>query len=199
MENTHPTARLKALLTSQIQQIRWHAKLSPETLNIPATPEVTEIQIFNITLKGADIHPDLLLFLDKAIPQPILWMIENADQLLAYSVAHKRPSEADSSQWVVGSRFTSSFTSPASELQPLPAALDLTQLYRSLILPLLPLAAREGESISGLFTRCSDYQLHQRQITQLTAKVNREKQFNRRVELNQELNNLKSKLADLSN
>lgn len=199
IENARPSTRLKDLLTQQIQQIRWHAKLSPETIKIPATPQVPEIQIFHLTLKGSEIHPDLLGLLDKTIPQPMLMVIETADQKLAHSAAYKRPSEADASQWVVSARFTSAFAPRDSiTLQPLPVALDLARLYTALLQPLLPLTARKSETLPVLIERCDQHQLRQRKITQLTAKVNREKQFNRRVALNQELNTLKAELTALA-
>jgi len=39
LANARPTPRQKTLLTSQIQQIRWLAKLSPETTQLPATQD----------------------------------------------------------------------------------------------------------------------------------------------------------------
>jgi hypothetical protein len=198
LENARPSTRLKDLLTRQIQQIRWHAKLSPETIKIPGTPQVPEIQVFHLALKGSEIHPDLLAFLDKAIPQPMLWAIETSDHKLAHSAAYKRPSDADASQWVVGARFTSYFISQPSSLHPLPVALDLSRLYRAILQPLLPLTARDSEALPALIDRCDHYQSLQRKLSQLTAKVNREKQFNRRVELNQQLNTLKADLSRLS-
>ena len=199
IEKARPGTRLKELLTKQIQQIRWHAKLAPETIRIPATPLVPEIQIFHLTLKGTEIHPDLLGLLDKTIPQPMLITIETADHEIAQSAAYKRPSEADASQWVVGARFTSDFAPGESlTLRPLPVALDLARLYTALLQPLLPLAVRKSEALPALIERCDRYQLCQRKFSQLAAKVNREKQFNRRVSLNQQLNILKSKLVRLS-
>ena len=199
LERARPTTRLKGLLTKQIQQILWHAKLAPETIRIPATPLVPEIQIFHLQLKGTEVHPDLLQLVDKTIPQPILFIIETSERQIAHSAAHKRPSEADSSQWVVGARFTSDFV-PKEKLTllPLPTALDLGRLYTALLAPLLPLAPRRAEALPSLIERCDKHQSLQRKIALLTAKVNREKQFNRRVYLNQELNNLKTELAELN-
>jgi len=194
-----PSTKLNTLLTDQIQQIRWHAKLSPETVKLPATANVPEIQIIHLTLKGSKIHPDLLQLLDKAIPQPILFAIETEDQKIAYSAAHKRPSDADKSQWVVGARFTSNFTPQEKvALSALPTALDLGRLYTALLDPLLPLSARKGEKIPSLIARCDRHQALQRQIDLLTKKVNREKQFNRRVAYNQELKTLQAEADSLA-
>jgi len=200
VEKSRPSSRLKNLLTQQIQQIRWHAKLSSDTIKIPATPQVPEIQIFHVILKGSEIHPDLLGLLDKTIPQPMLVTIETADQRIAYSAAYKRPSEADASQWVVGARFTSNYP-PADSItrQPLPVALDLARLYTALLQPLLPLTARRSELLPSLIERCDQHRTLSRRLDQLVAKVNREKQFSRRVALNQELNRLKAELASFAN
>lgn len=199
LERALPTTRLKELLTHQIQQILWHAKLAPETIRIPATTQVPEIQIFHLQLKGKELHPDVLELLDKTIPQPIIFTIETSERKFAHSAAYKRPGEVDASQWVVGSRFTSDFI-PEEKLTrlPLPAALDLSRLYTALLAPLLPLAPRRAESLSDLIERCGAHQSLQRRIALLTAKVNREKQFNRKVALNQELKPLRAQLDALS-
>ncbi len=196
VENSRPATRLKDLLTQQIQQIRWHAKLSPETIHIPATAQVPEIQIFHITLKEGEIHPALLDRIDNTIPQPIIHQLENIDGHTALSAAHKRPSGADHGRWVTGERFTTGFTA-LSPPAPLPAAIDLGQLYTALIAAILPLARRPGESIADLTQRCHQHCQLQRQISQLQSKIRREKQFNRKVALNQELQQQQRQLTRL--
>lgn len=200
LERACPPTRLKEHLTHQIQQILWHAKLAPETIRIPATPQVPEIQIFHLQLKGKELHPDILQLLDKTIPQPIIFTIETSERKFAYSAAHKRPSEADASQWVVGSRFTSDFI-PAEKLArlPLPTALDLSRLYTALLAPLLPLIPRRAESLTDLIERCGAHQRLTREISQLTSRLHCEKQFNRKVALNQELKPLKAELEKITN
>jgi hypothetical protein len=198
LEKAKPTAKIRDLLTHEIQQILWHAKLAPETIRIPATQQVPEIQIFRLQLKAKAIDPALLDFLDKTIPQPILWVLENHDHHMAHSAAYKRPSEADSSQWVLGSRFTSPFVTCSTHGLPLPTALDLGHLYTALLAPLLPLAPRRGEHLQELIARCETYLSVNRRISQLQAKIQREKHFNRKVELNGELKKLLTELSALS-
>jgi len=81
---------------------------------------------------------------------------------------------------------------------PLPAALDLSRLYTALLAHLLPLNLRRAEALPSLIERCDKHQTLRRKIAQLTTKVNREKQFNRQVGLNQELNTLKAELDALA-
>jgi hypothetical protein len=177
---------VRDLFVSQLAEILWSHKLSPETLRLPATPGVPEIQIFDLTLKGDALDDDVLHAIDRAVPYPVIHRLRS-DQGLAFSAAFKRPSESDSRQWVVGSRFTTPFTTPTNEPPPLPIVLDLGHLYAALFAPLLPLPPRPAEPLAAHIARCEAHLRLTRQIDQLAAKVRREKQFNRRVALNQQL------------
>ena len=55
-----PTAALRALFVEQIESITWAYKLAPETISLPATPGVPEIEVFEIALKLPDIDHGLL-------------------------------------------------------------------------------------------------------------------------------------------
>lgn len=199
LENASASPRLKALLTDQIKQLRWHAKLSPTTLKIPATPNVPEIQIFQLILKTSDINSDLLDWIDKTMPQPIFFILENKEGKIAHSAAHKRPSDASATQWVTGTRFTSSFIPKPPSYPSLPNSLDLAHLYAAHFSQLLPLPSRKKEILPDHIQRCETYRSLQRQISQLNVKIRREKQFNRKVELNQQAQKMASKVNELTN
>lgn len=198
LENATLSGRLKTLLTEQIREVRWVAKLAPETLRLPSTVQVGEIAIFRISLKGDELDEALLDHLDKAMAPPILFILQRPDGTEAHSAAFKRPSEADISQWVTGQRHATPFRVASPEAPPLPAAIDLGHLYASLLAPLLPLQARKGESLTAQVARCERFLFLRKKLEQLRAKMHREKQFNRRVALNQELKPLEAELRALS-
>lgn len=198
LEKAKVPGRLKSLMTDQIREIRWLAKLAPETIKLPATPQVAEIAIFRISLKGDTLSDDLLDLLDKAMAPPILFAIVRADGKVSHSAAFKRPSEADASQWVTSHRHRTAFREPTEPPPPLPASLDLGRLYSAILAPLLPLGARAGEHLTSWIDRCAAYEVLRRKIDVAVARVRREKQFNRKVELNRELNALKSELEALN-
>jgi hypothetical protein len=195
--NSTVPARLKKALTDQIQELRWHAKLAPVSLNLPASPGVPEIEVFRIALKGESIDTDLLDLFDKTIAQPILFSLHRPDGQIAHSAAFKRPSEADSAEWVISTRRTTVFHAPPAAYPPLPAAIDLGRLYAALLTPLMPVPIGPGETLAAWADRCTAYDSLLRRVDQAAARVRREKQFNRRVELNRELNSLKTKLEAL--
>ena len=191
-----PSRRVRDLFVSQLSEIVWAHKLSPETLRLPARPGVPEIQIFDLTLKTAVLDDEVLHAIDRAIPYPVIHRL-HSENGMAFSAAFKRPSEADSSQWVVGPRFTSSFIAQPSSVPPLPVVLDLGHLYAALFATLLPLPPRPGEELAAHIQRCESHQRLARGIDQLTARLRREKQFNRKVALNQELKPLRAEFEKI--
>ena len=192
-----PSRRVRDLFVSQLSEIVWAHKLSSETLRLSARPGVPEIQIFDLTLKATDLDDDVLHAIDRAVPYPVIHRL-HSENGIAFSAAFKRPSEADSGQWVVGPRFTTAFVRPGKEWPALPVGLDLGHLYAALFAPLLPLPVRPGEDLSGHIARCETFLRLRRNIEQLTAKVRGEKQFNRRVALNQQLKSMQQELSLLS-
>lgn len=191
-----PTRRVRECFVSQLSEIIWANKLSPETLRLPATPAVPEIEIFDLHLKAAEIDDEVLQAIDRAIPYPVIHRLHSVNGV-SWCAAFKRPSEADATQWVVSTRFRGPCLPPSQSYPPLPAALDLGRLYAGLFAPLLPLPPRAAEDLARHIQRCETFTRLRRQIEQLTARLHRERQFNRKVELNRELKPLQAELEAL--
>ncbi|HEY3442233.1 MAG TPA: DUF4391 domain-containing protein [Paludibaculum sp.] len=65
-----PTRAVRDRFVSQVAEIVWKYKLSPETVNLPARHGIQEIQIFAVALKAAELAEDVLRAMDRAIPSP---------------------------------------------------------------------------------------------------------------------------------
>ena len=76
---------------------------------------------------------------------------------------------------------------------PLPVVLDLEALYEQLLEPLMPYA-RQGERLLRRVERMSMIRVKERDIERCEARLRKEKQFNRNVEINAELTKLKRAL-----
>ena len=96
-----PTAALRALFVDQVESITWVYKLAPETINLPAKPDMPEIEVFEVALKLPAVNHAVLRCIDKAIPFPILFVLRYGGHSQPVA-AYKRPSDAASGQWVVG-------------------------------------------------------------------------------------------------
>ena len=66
-ENASVNAKLKEKFVNQIDKIIWQYKLAPNTLNLHATENVPEIQVFDIHLKTKEIDHALFEVIDKAM------------------------------------------------------------------------------------------------------------------------------------
>lgn len=190
------TRRVQQCFVDQVSSIVWQYKLSPETTNLPARAGVPEIQVFTIALKRDALNEDVVRCIDKAISFPIVYEVTFEDRIKEMA-AYKRPSEADSAKWVVGDYFETDWQSADTERLPLPVSLDLAGLYEQLLRGLMPLPARNGESLKAHAERLATIRSKQRECDKLEARVNREKQFNRKVELNAELRTIKNELESL--
>lgn len=188
---------LKERFVQQVEQINWAYKLAPETVNLPATSAVTEIQVFRISLKGAGLDQDVLKAIDRAIPFPLIFEL-GFEQLVQVAACHKRPSESDANKSVTSDYFTTAWMSTDTPCSPMPIALDLAALYEQLLHQLIPLASRSGEGLSALVERVAQMRSKQREVDQTQARLSREKQFNRKVEINTQLRRLKTELEEIS-
>lgn len=193
-EHSGANTRLKELFVEQVAQIVWQYKLAPETINLPARPGVPEIQIFSIQLKSTELHEDVLRCIDGAVQFPILFELQQGqgDQAKTQVVAaYKCPSEADASRWVLSSYFASDWMPASTARTAMPLALDMAHLYAALLQGLMPLPERPQEALPDWIARVEQAAAKRREVEKTRAKLAKEKQFNRKVEINAQLRQLK--------
>jgi len=195
--NAKPSKSVKDKFVSQISEIIWKYKLSPETTNLAARDGFTEIQIFEIDLKEPELCTDILAVIDKTIPYPIFFQLRYDDQVKGIA-AFKRPAEDGSGTWVIEEYFESGWTDATTPATPLPIVLDLKALYEQMLLTYIDLPPCNGESLASLVERVRQVRKCRRELKALEAKMNSEKQFNRKVELNTKVRSLQSQLTELT-
>ena len=198
LEHSQVRSRTRRLLIDEIERINWAYKLAPETLLLSSTDQITEIQIFEILLKKRSISIDLLRAIDNAIPFPNFFELYFGDEAKLVTIP-KRRSEADRTKWVSGEKLDGRWLSVNQERTPLPVALDMQNLYESMLRQLLPLPQRRGETLKDQLERWALISKKMKEIARLESRLNHEKQFNRKVEINEELKRQQAALSDLHN
>lgn len=195
-EHSGANTRLKDLFVEQVEQIVWQYKLAPETINLPAKPGVPELQVFSIHLKTAELNLDVLRCIDGAVQFPIIFELgfDGRTQVIA---AYKRPNESDASRWVLSDYFATAWLPGDIERTAMPLALDLSGLYEQMLQSLIPLPARQQESLADLVARTEQVMAKQREVETTASKLAKEKQFNRKVEINSKLRALRKELEEL--
>lgn len=193
-----PSKVMREKFVAQLSKIVWQYKLAPETVNLAARKGVPEIEVFDLHLKTGELDVAVLHSIDKAIPFPLFFRLRYEGRMKMVA-AYKRPSDADSSKWVVEGYFESDWMQESADRSSLPVALDLGKLYEQLLRQLMPMPPRSRESLKEHVERLGRVRSKQHEITKMESRLNKEKQFNKKVEMNTQLRQLKTELQALMN
>ncbi|MCY3674575.1 MAG: DUF4391 domain-containing protein [Rhodobacteraceae bacterium] len=105
----------KKALQNDIKKIRWVYTLKPSTVNISAyrddVREFDEIAIIQIDLTNTSRTQRIAAFVNKAIPYPILLVFKFADTI-AISVSDKRINQADKSKRIAQKELLTEWFNP---------------------------------------------------------------------------------------
>ncbi|MFZ3014416.1 MAG: DUF4391 domain-containing protein [Nitrospira sp.] len=218
-EHGAPTAADKRQIQDGIEELLWVAALKPTNIAVPAfrdnVREYLEVAVLTATLRAGAKPTRLIELIHRAIPYPVVLWTEQGGAV-SLSLAHKRWSQGEAGEVVIEDvRSTPPFHSnnPTAEECLFLASLavsglpnrDLFALYQGW---LDRVAALEAAQITGTFAPpdSADSALAlrdgldararlQRDLATLRAKAEKEKQLNRRVELNLEIKRLEAKVA----
>lgn len=208
--------RIERLFVEQVESIRWAYKLSPHTINLADSDTVREIQIFSIISRVKVFDNDILQFIDKLIPSPIIFEIVFEDKIKVIAT-YKRQSQADSQKVVLGKYYATDWQNP-TQREDLPIVFEIADLYEYFIEQLLlsmnktssdvlllsksvdslSLQSQKTDSIEDKIAHAEKVALLTKQINELQKRIYKEKQFNRQVEMNLQLQTLQKQLKDLT-
>jgi len=219
LEQGAPTAADKRQIQDGVEEMVWIAALKPTNVGVPAfrddVREYLEIAVLTVELRASAKPPRLIELIHRAIPYPVV-LVTGHGGAVCLSLAHKRWSQGETGKVVIEDVRRTEPLQPdaptAAEaaflaslaLSGLPAR-DLFALYQGW---LDRLADLEAARITGAFAppdsagraaaRRQGLDAHarlQHDIAVLRAQAAKEKQVNRRVELNLRIKRLEAELA----
>ncbi len=196
-EHAEPSSAVKEMFIRQVEKIVWQYKLSPETVNLKDTEAVPEIQIFSIILKSGELSTEVLRCIDKAIPLPIIFELLNEGKCKV-TAAYKRPADNDAKKWVISEYFSTPWQPVNTRRKPLPMVFNLEVLYSQLLTSVFPHLSRPDETLNAYVERLEMIRNKQNEIEKCQVKLRKEKQFNRKVDLNSQLRNLLHEMEGLT-
>jgi len=219
VEHGAPTAADKRQINDNIEELIWVAALKPTTIGVPeyrdATREVLEIAVLCLTLRPEAKSPRLVELIHRAIPYPVFLVTEQANNL-SLSLANKRLAQNEANRVVLDEvpitcSLDTSTQSAAEWLTGLSLAaqprVHLLALYHGWVARLEALLAAEITGKVAVVADPSaqearrqalaDHARLQRDVAALRAQAKKEKQVNRRVELNIELKRLEAELVEV--
>lgn len=195
-ENLNITPTVKKYFVEQIKVIYWRNKIAATTTNLAAGETVSEIEVFEIKLKGSLLDEGVLRQIDREIPYHILFLLEYDGKYQAWT-AYKEAS-AGNIAFKVNQYYHTDWMDEAE----LPLKLDglsVDAVYENFIYQIAgdTLQAENGETLQEAVERDEKIKNLKKQIEVLQAKIRKEKQLNVQMKLNAELKKLKKELEVL--
>jgi hypothetical protein len=100
---TNISGKLRQLFTDEIEKITWANKIASDTLNI-TSKDYTEIQVFELALKGSAVSNAVLRHIDTFIPYPIIFILKSSSSQKAV-ISYKEPMAKNKHQMKVDSYY----------------------------------------------------------------------------------------------
>lgn len=219
LERGAPTAADRRQVRDGLERLTWSASLKPTTVAVPAfsddVHEYLEIHVVLAALRAEAKPPRLVELLHRAIPYPVVLCVEHR-ATLSLSLAHKRKSQGEIGAVVLEESVETPDLATGSigdATQRFLATLavatvkppNLFALYQAWFERVVALKAA---TITGTFAlpasperavaraaALTDYSRIDRELAALRAQAGRERQLNRRVELNLAVRRLESELT----
>lgn len=181
-EKVNISNSIKEEFTQKLSKIYWKYKISEDTINISKTDEIEEIEVFELELKERHNCKNIIRTITKNIPYPILFYIKYESE---FQYAIKYNDEIFFSEW--NNEITFSFN-----------GLNIKMIYDNIVKTItnidksvndLDSEIQKQDKISGL----------ENKIRKLESKIRSEKQFNIKVQYNEQIIKLKKEIEELKN
>ena len=198
-ENLQVTPAMKRYFVDQIKVIYWRNKIAATTMNLAAGDTVTEVEVFEVKLVSPQLDVSILRQIDKEIPYHIIFLLECDGKYQAWT-AYKETAGSGNNAFKVGTYYHTDWLQETD----LPLKVDglgIDKVYENFVRQIAgdALQTDSDESLKESVERDAKRQLLEKQISALQAKVKKEKQLNKQVQLNAELKKLKKELEDCKN
>ena len=197
-ENIDITPALKRVFVEQIRLIYWQNKLAATTLNLAAGETVNEIEVLEVRLNAPQLDEAVLRQIDREIPYHILFIL-TCDGKAQVWIGYKEAAASGSNAFKVSRYFHTDWVT-ANELQFRVDGLNMDAVYENLVRQIAgdALQADSGESLQASVERDEKRRQLEKQIAALESKMRKEKQLNRRMEINTDLKRLRKEQELLS-
>lgn len=187
---TSVNTKLRQLFTEEVEKIRWSNKISPDTLNI-TSGEYAELQVFEITLKGAELSTAVLKHIDTFIPYPILFIL-NKENALKASISFKESNSKSEHQMKVDTYFDSGWKQSLDfEIK----GRSVDEIYRNFLFQIAPsLKKTNQKNTKAAIETNKEKQAIERQINAINKKMSSEPSIPKKQELARKRHALEQKL-----
>ena len=194
-ENMDISPALKKIFVEQVRIIYWKNKIAASTTNLAAGTDVTELELFEVRLSSPVLDDSLLRQIDKEIPYHILFLLEYHGKYQAW-IGYKEAAASGNKAFKVNGYYHTEWL-VEDELPLKLEGLNVDAVYENFVRQIAGDKLKTeaaGESLKESVARDEQKQALQKQIATLQAKIRKEKQLNKQMQMNSELKKLKKEL-----
>lgn len=197
-ENMDISPTLKKVFVEYVKIIYWKNKIAVSTTNLAAGKDVTELEVFEIRLNSPITDDNLLRQIDRQIPYHILFILEYENKYQAW-IGYKEAAMSGNNAFKVSGYYHTEWLEE-DKLTLNMEGLNLDAVYENYVRQIAgDRLEREtsGERLKESIERDEKRQQLQKQIDVLTARIRKEKQLNKQMEMNSQLKKLKKEMEDV--
>lgn len=197
-ENMDISPALKKIFVEQVKTIYWKNKIAPTTTNLASGNDVTELEVFEIRLNTKILDDALLRQIDREIPYHILFLLEYQGNYQAW-IGYKEAALSGTKAFKVNRYYHTDWLN----VEHLPLKMEgftVDEVYENFVRQIAGDKLKtdtNDESLKEAVARDEQRQVLQKKMASLQAKIRKEKQLNKQMQLNAELKKLKRELEVL--
>lgn len=179
-EKVNISNSIREEFTDKLSKIYWRYKISEDTINVSRTEEIEEIEVFELELKEKYNCKNIIRVITKNIPYPILFYIKYKND---YQYAIKYNEEIYFREW--NNEATFNFN-----------GLNIKIVYDNIV-KIITNIDKSSNDLEKEINRQNKIINLEKEISKLEGKIRSEKQFNIKVQYNEQIAELKKKIEEL--
>ena len=182
-ENLTVAPSIRKLFAEQIKIIYWRNKLASTTLNVACGKHVSEVEIFELRLNESYLNEEVLRLIDSRLPYHILFLLEYDGKYQAV-IAYKEAICSGKPTFKVERYYRTEWVREES----LPLHLEgltMDAVYDNFVRQIAGgrLFNEENITLKEIIEQQKEREQLERRIAVLRAKMKKERQLNRKMEL----------------
>jgi hypothetical protein len=187
--------RMKAHFVNDVESIRWLYKLSPDTLNVTATDDMKEIEVFVATLKEADCPTDLFTFIDTNMPRHLVFILQHGNDSMLL-INYKQWKDDTHTQFRITQMFASPWV-PTASLSLQIDGLSLPRIYDNFVAQISGIGEHKAGSMEDIVALRQKISKQETELQKLEKRMRREPQVDVQMEMHKHVRQMRKQLAEL--
>ena len=199
--------RMKSHFVNDVESIRWLYKLSPDTLNVTATEDMKEIEVFVATLKEADCPTDLFTFIDTNMPRHLVFILlhdnRSAEGRLQGKncmllINYKQWKDDTHTAFKITQMFASPWV-PTSSLQLNIEGQSLPRIYDNFVAQISGIGEHRAGSMEEIVALRQQIAKQESELQKLEKQMRREPQVDVQMEMHKQVRQMRHQIVALKN